>query len=486
MAARMFGTSRWIRRLLVCAVGAGVFGLSLDMVRSEAPPLAPAAPATVLTLPLRDQIITPTVAEYLAQGIRRAEERGMSAVLIELDTPGGLLDSTQTIVKHLLNAKVPVIVYVSPAGARAASAGMFITIAAHVAAMAPSTHIGAAHPVNYDGGDIGTPAEPDVDDADDAGGAAKSKRNKKSKDAAKPKGGAMEDKIMNDTLAWARSIAAQRGRNADWAVEAVRDSRSSTAEEAQALGVIDVVADSVPALLRAIDGRTVRLGEREVMLALQDAAIEVFPLNWRQRLLQVLANPNVAYILMMLGFYGLLFEITHPGGWIPGIAGAICLILAFYALNTLPTNYAGVALIILGIVLFLLEVKVVSYGFLSLAGVACLFFGSVMLIDSDFGFMRLSLQVVIPVVAAAAGVSLFLVVLAARTHHAPVQVGNEGMIGQIGEVSVALDPRGKIYIAGEIWDAEATEAIPHGAEVEVTAVEPGMRLRVRRKSAVST
>lgn len=415
---------------------------------------AATTPAQIIHLTIDDQIITPTIAEYIEQGIAQAKTAD-AVVLITLDTPGGLLTSTQAIVRAIMNAPVPVIVYVAPTGARAASAGTFITLAAHVAAMAPSTRIGAAHPV-----DLG-------------GGAPKSD----SKPAAEKT--PLDDKLMADTVAWMKNIAAARTRNVEWAVAAVEQSRSSTAEEALGLKVIDLIAESQTALLAQLDGRRVTVGDAKWTLATKDAVVTLKVMTARQQLLQVLANPNIAYILMMLGLYGLLFEITHPGGWVPGVTGAICLILAFYALHQLPTNYAGLAFIVLAILLFLAEVKVTSYGLLTVAGLACLVFGSLILIDSSAEFLQISLSVIVPVVAATALVAILLGTLAVRSMRSRVSVGIESMIGRTAVVDRPLAPHGTVTIDGEIWNAIAAAPVALGEQVEIVAVE-GMQLKVRK------
>lgn len=441
--------ARWRWEVLTMALMMVALTLPRTACASEPPP--------VLQLTIADQIITPIIAEYVEQGVTQASATG-AVVVITLDTPGGLLSATQTIVRTLMNATVPVIVYVAPDGARAASAGTFITLAAHVAAMAPSTRIGAAHPVDIAGGPTTREAQPEQT----------------------PRGATpMHDKIMEDTVAWIKGIASARKRNVEWAVDAVQKSRSSTADEAMKLKVIDLVADSLGELLRQVDGRKVTIGDTPWILYTAAATPVPVPMTARQKLLQVLSNPNIAYILMMLGFYGLLFEITHPGGWVPGIAGAICLIVAFYALHQLPTNYAGLAFIVLALLLFLAEVKVTSYGFLTVAGLACLTFGSMILIDSEAEFLKISLSVMIPVVAATAFVALLLGTLAIRSMRTRVSVGVESMIGRTAVADRALMPGGTISLDGEIWDAEAEASVAIGETVKIVAVD-GMRLKVRK------
>ncbi len=432
----------------------------------------------VPVLTVEDSIINPVVTEYLTEGIDQAEKDESPAIVIELDTPGGLLSSTRTIVKRIMNAKVPVIVYVSPSGSRAGSAGVFITLAAHVAAMAPSTNIGAAHPVEF-----GENPRKEKDSFRELLKELKKEKGEKKdskpvpKDKEEEETTPMADKILNDTVAWVSTIAKTRGRNVDWAVRAVKESISSREDEALQLGVIDVVARDLETLLAEVEGRKISLADdRQVTLSFKPFRLKRQGMTLRQQILNVLINPNIAYILMILGFYGLLFEITHPGAWFPGIAGMVCLILAFYAFHTLPTNYAGLALIILAIILFIAEVKVTSYGLLTVGGVICMLLGSLFLVDSTAEFMQISLKLILPVVASTAAIFFFLVSLAVRAHRQKSAVGPEGMIGTVGEVTV----EGKVIVEGEIWDALSEERLKKGEKVQVVAVEGGMRLKVKK------
>ncbi|MCG2720490.1 MAG: nodulation protein NfeD, partial [Thermodesulfovibrionales bacterium] len=309
--------------------------------------------------------INPVVSEYLNKTILKANEKKVEALVIELDTPGGLDTSMRTIVKDIIASEVPVIVFVSPSGSRAASAGAFITLAAHIAAMAPGTNIGAAHPVG-----VGE------------------KMDK-----------TMSEKATNDAAAYIRSLAEKRGRNAQWAEDAVRKSISSTEKEALEQNVIDLVANNLNSLLSDIDGRNIETIMGEKILHTKDAAVQREEIGIRQKILGFISDPNVAYMLMLLGFYGLFFELTNPGSLFPGVLGGICLILAFYAFQTLPVNYAGLLLIILAIILFILEVKIISHGVLTIGGIIAMIIGSLMLFDSPAPFMKLSLAVILPAVA---------------------------------------------------------------------------------------
>jgi membrane-bound serine protease (ClpP class) len=326
-----------------------------------------------------DGIINPISSKFMVESIQKAQEREAECLVIRMDTPGGLMESMRAVTKEMLSAEVPVVVYVSPSGARAASAGVFITLAAHIAAMTPGTNIGAAHPVS-------------LGSAQDTTGAK-----------------TMTEKITNDAAASIRSIANKRGRNAQWAEEAVRQSVSVTAKEALKLGVIDIVCEDLPGLLRAIDGRKVKLPSGEKVLHTRDARIERTRMNFRYRILDKISNPNIAYILLMLGIYGIFFELSNPGSIFPGVVGSIFLILAFFALQTLPINYAGLLLILLAIVLFILETQIPSHGILTIGGVISMGLGSMMLINIQVSFLRISWGVIIPVVVFTAAFFLFAV-----------------------------------------------------------------------------
>jgi len=412
--------------------------LLLSLLVLAVPGVSAAPVVRVLTI---DATVNPAVADVIASSVARAREAGAECLVIRLNTPGGLLKSTRVIVTALLEADVPVVVYVSPQGAQAASAGTFITLAAHVAAMAPGTNIGAAHPVGMQG------AQPDS---------------------------VMAEKATNDAAAFIRAISAKRHRNVRWAEEAVRRSVSITAEEALRDSVVDVVAADVQDLLAQLDGRVILFDGRADTLRTAGAAVVEEEMDWRHRILDALSDPNVAYILFLLGLYGLLFELYNPGAVVPGVVGAICIILAFYAFHTLPVNYAGLALIIVGVILFLLEIKITSYGLLTVGGLVALFLGSIMLIDSDSSleFVRLSWSVIIPAVLTTALFFLFAVGMGIRAQRRKPVTGIEGMIGAAGEALSELAPRGAVRVHGEIWTAEsASGVIASGERVRVTRME---------------
>lgn len=389
-------------------------------------------------------VINPVAAEYLHDALESAHASGAAALIVRLDTPGGLDTSMRLIVKDFTASSTPIIVFVAPSGARAASAGVFLTMAAHVAAMAPGTNIGAAHPVAMGGGEM---------------------------DAT------MKEKVENDSVAYLKSIAEQRGRNVAWAEDAVRKSVSVTEQEALKLKIIDLVADDLPGLLKRLHGKTVTLAGRTVILDSEQPVVREYPMGIRLELLKALSDPNIAYLLMTIGTIGILAELYNPGAILPGVVGAISLILAFYSLQSLPINYAGVLLLILGIIFFALEATVTSYGLLALGGMASMVFGSLMLIKSDAEFLQISWSVIIPVIVTTAGVSLFLIGMGVRAMRRPPQTGSEGMIGAVGVAKTALRPSGTVAIHGELWDAVSDTPVEPGTSAKVLRVE-GLTLYV--------
>ncbi|MEE8503513.1 MAG: nodulation protein NfeD [candidate division NC10 bacterium] len=395
-----------------------------------------------------DGVISPSTADFIAGAIHKAEQAQAQALVIEMDTPGGLDLSMRIIIKEMLRSPVPVIVYVSPGGARAASAGAFITIAAHVAAMAPGTNIGAAHPVQMGGGEMDK---------------------------------VMAEKVENDAAAYIRSLAERRGRNATWAEEAVRKSVSITEKEAVKLKVIDLVADDLADLLAQVDGRTIETGAGQVTLATKAATTTEVEMSFRDKILQVISNPTIAYILLILGMAGIYFELSNPGAILPGVLGGICLILAFWAFQTLPISFAGLLLIIFGVLLFIAELQVVSHGVLTTGGIIAMFLGSLMLIDSPAPFLQISLSAIIGVTAATTGFFLLVIGAAIRAHRRQPVTGHEGLIGQIALVKTALKPEGQIFLRGEIWKARSEEPVKPGGQVEVTGIS-GLTLKVRKLS----
>lgn len=393
-----------------------------------------------------DSIVNPVIAEFITESIDKSLRDRAECLIIQLDTPGGLDLSMRKIVKAMLNADIPIVVYVAPSGARAASAGVMITLAGNIAAMAPGTNIGAAHPVTMGG-----------------------------KKIAKE----MEKKIVNDAAAYIKSIATKRGKNAKWAEKAVRKSVSITEEEAVKLKVIDLITPDIEALLEKIDGKKVTTAKGTVTLHTKGTTPVFMDMGARQNILNVLSNPNIAYVLMMLGMLGLYFELAHPGVIFPGVVGAICLILAFFAFQTLPINYAGILLILLAIVLFILEVKVTSFGLLSIGGIISLFLGSLMLFDSPAPYLRVSWSVLVPVVLGISALFILAATLAFRAYLSRPLTGMEGLIGETGVAKTEVSQDGKVFAHGEYWDAYSKDIIPEGEKVRVLKVDK-LRLEVAK------
>jgi membrane-bound serine protease (ClpP class) len=412
---------------------------------------APTPAAPVIYLAEVDGAIHPVSAEYMIQTMDRADAVGAALVVFTLRTPGGLVDSTRDIVARMLASKTPVAVFVGPAGARAASAGFMLTIAADVAAMAPGTHIGAAHPVQ--------PGAPEMDET-------------------------MTQKAAQDVAAWVRTLAAGRGRNVELAERAVNESRAFTEQEALAATppLVDLLATDVTDLLAKLDGRTVRRFEgATVVLETTGASLVAVEMTQRQRILSAIANPNIAFMLLSLGVLGLTIELWSPGAILPGIVGGVSLLLAFFALQMLPVNYAGLLLILLGLLLLGLEIKVTSYGMLTVGGVISLVFGSMILIDAPEPELQLSLQFVVPVVIGFTAIGVFLVRLALVAQRMRSVTGESGMVGAVADVlqPIAPDRPGQVRAHGEIWRAAAPEAIDAGARVRVTGIE-GLTLTVEK------
>ena len=379
--------------------------------------------------------ISPGTAEYIKSGIRTAEENGAACIIIELDTPGGLAESMRLIVQNILASRVPVVVFVSPSGARAASAGVMITMAADVAAMAPGTNIGAAHPVGAGGKDID---------------------------------GSMSEKIINDMVAQAQSVAQKRGRNSEWVEDAIRESVSVTETEALKENIIDLIAKDTEDLIRQLNGRQIK--DRGT-LELDQANKIILEETLRTKILRTISNPNIAYILMMIGLAGLYFELSHPGAIFPGVIGGIALILAFFAMQTLPVNYAGMLLIMLAIIFFIMEMKITSYGLLSVAGIVSLLLGSLMLFEGDTPDMKLSWQVLLPTIFVISGFFVAVAGLVFRAQISRATTGAGGLVGEIGIVKKALRPEGKVFVHGELWHARAKESLDEEVKVRVVKVE---------------
>ncbi|MDP2654266.1 MAG: nodulation protein NfeD [Candidatus Omnitrophota bacterium] len=464
----------------------------------------PSSPV-VHVIELNDDTINPVTAEYISRSIDQAEEEGAQCLVIKLDTPGGLLNSTRTIVKKILSARIPVVVYIAPDGSRAGSAGVFITYASHIAAMSPSTNIGAAHPVqigeqkkeqkddNYWDGLkelLKTMNEKNEEREKTAGDKAEGKQAKK-EDSAKEQQkeepeieadpDPMSSKILQDTVAFVKSLAEERDRNVEWAIKSVTKSSSITASEALELKVVEIIARDETDLLNQLDGRSVKVADKDLVLRTKDAPVKRIPMTFRQKFFNVLANPNIAYIFMILGFYGLLYEVTHPGFGAPGILGFIFLVLAFYSMQALPTNYAAVALIILGLVLLVAEAFVPGFGLLTLAGVGCMILGSMLLFDSSLPMMKVSKGLIFSLTLTTALITTFLVQATIRAHSRKIKGGREGLIGEKGEARtlIGTEQEGRVFVHGELWNAVSDESIPAGEKVTVTAVE-GLTVKVKK------
>ena len=408
--------------------------IAVIILTMTAAPSVGAASGEIVTVTVSGAI-SPGTASFIIKSIDDAEAQQAACLIILLDTPGGLVDAMRDIVKRIMASRVPVVVYVSPSGARAASAGVMITMAADIAAMAPGTNIGAAHPVGAGGKDI-----------DDT----------------------MGEKVTNDMVAHARSVAEKRGRNADWVERAIRESASITETVALSTNVINVVADDLTDLIGQIDGKEI---PGKGTLKLKGAVIRQVEEGLRSKILRTISDPNIAYILMMIGLAGLYFELSHPGAIFPGVVGGISLILAFFAFQTLPVSTAGILLIMLALIFFIMEMKITSYGMLSVAGIVSLLLGSMMLYEGGETGVRLSMQVLIPTVAV---VSLFFSAVAAlvfRAHLRQPASGAEGLVGEIGVVKEALSPEGKVLVHGELWWANSDAPIDEGMKVRVTAVD---------------
>lgn len=385
-----------------------------------------------------DGTINPALADYIIKGIEKAEEQKASAVIIRMDTPGGVVTTTKTIIKAMINSKVPVVVYVAPSGSSATSAGALIAVCADFAAMAPGTNIGAAHPVGGGGEEINA---------------------------------TMSEKVVNDLTAYIRGIVAEKGRNAAWAEKAIRESVSITAKEALEIKAIDIVADSMPDLLAQLDGRKVQKKDGPVTLRTKNAKVERVPVGLRFKILDVIANPNIAYMLMMIGGVGIMMELYNPGLIFPGVLGGISLLLAFFALQVLPVNYVGILLIILSVLLFILEIKVTSFGLLSIGGILSLTLGSVMLFETGEDAMRVSWAVIFPTVTAVSAFFIFAMGLVVRAWLAKPRTGEQGLLGEVGFALTDVYNEGKISLHGEYWNARSDSFIPRGERVRVVKVD---------------
>ena len=457
-----------IRRILI-AVILPLLGALLPV--SALPDDGPAGKAIMLQI---SGPIGPATSDYVREGLRDAAAGGARLVIVEMDTPGGLDSSMRDIIKAILASPVPVATYVSPQGSRAASAGTYILYASHVAAMAPATNLGAATPIPVGGTSPMPGGDRKPGDEDEPGTAGD-----QAPAAEPPASGAdaASAKAINDAVAYIRSLAERRGRNADWAEQAVREAASLSAEQAAQSGVVDLVATDVDDLLRQIDGRTVEVRGEQLTLETGGITIERIEPDWRTRLLATITNPTVAYLLLLIGIYGLLFEGYNPGAILPGVAGAICLLLAAYAFQILPVNYAGLGLIALGIVLMISEIFVPSFGALGIGGIIAFVAGSIILMDTDVPGFGVPMTLIGGIGLLGGGMVMAIVWLAVRARRRPVVTGQEEMLSAVGEAVADFSDRGYVLVHGELWQATTPRPVRKGQKLRVRKVD-GLLLTV--------
>ncbi|MGB5133234.1 MAG: nodulation protein NfeD [Steroidobacteraceae bacterium] len=445
--------------LLTGAVVGAASARAGDGQDADASPLAGAA----VLVEIKDAI-SPATREFFLRTLARAEEQKAAMLVLILDTPGGLSDSMRDMIQGILNARIPVVTYVAPSGAHAASAGTFILYASHIAAMAPGTNLGAATPVPIGGSE---PAGKDDGDED------RGKGKDGDGDSKKPAGSstAMDRKVMNDSVAYIRSIAEMRGRNVEFAEAAVVEAASITATEALKRGVIDLIADDLPALMAALDGREVKLPTGAVVLKTKEILVERVEMDWRTALLSVLTNPMVAYGLLLIGIYGLMFEGYNPGAVLPGVVGGVCLLLGLYALQVLSVNFAGLALVFLGVGMMIAEFFVPSFGALGFGGLVAFVIGSIVLMDTDTAGMAVSRGLIGGIATVGGSLMLGTIWLAMRARRRPVSTGREQMVGDSAEAVSAFNGKGQVRIYGELWNAVSAVPVAAGQQVRIDRVQ---------------
>ena len=426
--------------------------------------------------------IGPAISDYIHRGLENAAERNATVVVLKLDTPGGLDTAMRDIIRDIIASPVPVIIYVAPSGARAASAGTYMMYASHLAAMAPGTNLGAATPVQLGGmpelKPSSTPEEDRQDRDKDSDANDNGEEEDKSKNKSAPvSGDTMTKKVVHDAIAYIRSLAEMRHRNAEWAEEAVREGASISSENALKLGVIDIIATDLDDLFRQADGWWVNVNGQDLELDTKDLTVETIEPDWRTELLAVITNPNIVYILMLLGIYGLFFELANPGYVLPGVIGAICLVLALYAMQVLPVNYAGLGLIILGIAFMVAEFFAPSFGALGIGGVIAFVIGSIILFDTEGSDIKVAIPLIATVTVISAAFFFVALELVFSAHRKPVVSGVEEMLGSVGKVLDDFDHKGYIHIHGETWQAQSGNPVKKDEHVKVTAVK-GLVLHV--------
>jgi membrane-bound serine protease (ClpP class) len=471
-----------VRHVLIAVLLAGAAALPAPGLQVPGAAAAPAVPpGTAVVLEINGPI-GPATARYVVRGLEAARGADARVVVLEIDTPGGLDSSMRDIIRAILASPVPVVTYVAPPGARAASAGTYILYASHIAAMAPATNLGAATPVSIGGEPEPAPESPPLPSnrpdrsppgagTPDAGPAARGPGPESGEAPEGSTGSAMERKVVNDAVAYIRGLAELRGRNADWAELAVRGAASLPASAALRQRVIEVIAPDLPSLLSQIDGRVVRIGDRSVHLDTRNLTTVVMKPDWRTQLLAVITNPTVAYGLMLIGIWGLLLEGYNPGAVLPGVAGSICLLVALFAFQILSVNYAGLALIVLGTAMIIAEFFFPTYGSLGLGGLVAFVIGSLILFDSDVPGMNVARPLIAALATVGGLLILAIVYLATRSFRHPVATGPEGMIGAAAEVVADFNGRGQVRYGGELWNARSSAALRAGDAARIVKVE---------------